>query len=122
MWDGWELAPVFVQAGLDVAWLEHVAAAVEPQILEERVRWLRYTVETELLMNEIEDATIRVSSLVGAAKQYSQLDRAPYQVVDVHGLLDSTLLMLGGKIPPGHHAWSRTTIAGCRRSPPTRPS
>jgi signal transduction histidine kinase len=52
-------------------------------------------------MNEIEDSTTRVSTLVGAAKQYSQLDRAPYQVVDVHELLDSTLLMLSGKIPAG---------------------
>ena len=51
-------------------------------------------------MNEIEDSTTRISTLVGAAKQYSQLDRAPYQVVDVHELLDSTLLMLSGKIPP----------------------
>ena len=52
-------------------------------------------------MNEIEDSTTRVSTLVGAAKQYSQLDRAPYQVVDLHELLDSTLLMLSGKMPPG---------------------
>ena len=55
------------------------------------VRWLGYTVETELLMNEIEDSTTRVSTLVGAAKQYSQLDRAPYQTVDIHDLLKSTL-------------------------------
>ena len=54
-------------------------------------------------MNEIEDSTTRVSTLVGAAKQYSQLDRAPYQVVDVHELLDSTLLMLSGKIAAGDH-------------------
>jgi signal transduction histidine kinase len=74
---------------------------VEPEILESALRWLNYTVETELLMNEIEDSTTRVSTLVGAAKQYSQLDRAPYQVVDVHELLDSTLLMLSGKFPPG---------------------
>src|ERR1035441_2936533 len=67
------------------------------------LRWLNYTAETELLMNEIEDSTTRISTLVGAAKQYSQLDRAPYQVVDVHELLDSTLLMLGGKIPSGIH-------------------
>ena len=99
--DGWDLAPTFVQAGLDVGWLEHVAVTVEPQILESALRWLNYTVETELLMNEIEDSTTRVSTLVGAAKQYSQLDRAPYQVVDVHELLDSTLLMLSGKFPPG---------------------
>jgi signal transduction histidine kinase len=99
--DGWELAPTFVAAGLDVAWLEHVAVTVEPEILESALRWLYYTVETELLMNEIEDSTTRVSTLVGAAKQYSQLDRAPYQVIDVHELLDSTLLMLSGKFPPG---------------------
>src|SRR2546425_668840 len=37
----------------------------------------------------------------GGAKQYSQLDRAPYQVVDVHDLLDSTLLMLSVKIGKG---------------------
>ena len=98
---GWEMAPTFVQAGLDVVWLEHVAAMVDESILEGALRWLNYTIETELLMNEIEDATNRVSKLVGAAKQYSQLDRAPYQVVDVHELLDSTLMMLAGKIPPG---------------------
>jgi signal transduction histidine kinase len=99
--DGWDLAPTFVAAGLDVAWLDHVEAAVDPGTLESALRWLNYTVDTELLMNEIEDSTTRVSTLVGAAKQYSQLDRAPYQVVDVHELLESTLLMLSGKIPPG---------------------
>jgi signal transduction histidine kinase len=99
--DGWQLAPTFVAAGLDTDWLDHVEAAVDPDTLESALRWLNYTVDTELLMNEIEDSTTRVSTLVGAAKQYSQLDRAPYQVIDVHELLDSTLLMLSGKIPPG---------------------
>jgi signal transduction histidine kinase len=99
--DGWNLAPAFVQAGLDTGWLEHVAATVDDATLDGALRWLNRTVETELLMNEIEDSTNRISTLVGATKQYSQLDRAPYQVVDVHELLDSTLMMLGGKIPPG---------------------
>jgi signal transduction histidine kinase len=99
--DGWEMAPTFVAAGLDVAWLDRVEATVAPGCLEAALRWLNYTIDTELLMNEIEDSTTRISTLVGAAKQYSQLDRAPYQVVDVHELLDSTLLMLSGKIPPG---------------------
>ena len=99
--DGWDMAPTFVAAGLDAGWLDHVSMAVDPEVLEGALRWLNYTVETELLMNEIEDSTTRISTLVGAAKQYSQLDRAPYQVVDLHELLDSTLLMLSGKIPPG---------------------
>lgn len=97
---GWQLAPTFVQAGLDVDWLEQVAAAVGEEILPNAAAWLNYTVETELLMNEIEDSTTRISHLVDAAKQYSQLDRAPFRVVDVHELLDSTLLMLSGKIGP----------------------
>ncbi|WP_128374415.1 ATP-binding protein [Streptomyces cavernae] len=98
---GWQLAPTFVQAGLDTDWLDRVAAAVDEQTLEGAVRWLNYTVETELLMNEIEDSTTRISQLVDAAKQYSQLDRAPFRHADVHELLDSTLLMLSGKIGSG---------------------
>jgi signal transduction histidine kinase len=101
--ESWDLAPTFVAAGLDLAWLDHVEATVDPETLEAALRWLTYTVDTELLMNEIEDSTTRISTLVGAARQYSQLDRAPYQVVDVHELLDSTLMMLGGKIPEGIH-------------------
>ncbi len=99
--DGWDLAPVFVQAGLDTGWLDHVAAVVDEAYLDGALRWLGYTAETELLMNEIEDSTTRVSTLVGAARQYSQLDRAPHQVVDVHDLLDSTLLMLTTKFGKG---------------------
>ncbi|MFF4755985.1 ATP-binding protein [Streptomyces sp. NPDC002514] len=98
--NGWQVAPTFVQAGLDVDWLEEAAAAVGEEILPGVIGWLNYTIETELLMNEIEDATSRISHLVDAAKQYSQLDRAPYRVVDVHELLDSTLLMLSAKIGP----------------------
>ncbi|MFF8669851.1 ATP-binding protein [Streptomyces sp. NPDC015242] len=96
--DGWRIAPTFVQAGLDVDWLDQVAAAVDEEIVPSAIGWLSYTVETELLMDEISDSTTRISHLVDAAKQYSQLDRAPFQNADVHELLDSTLLMLSGKI------------------------
>ncbi len=103
---GWDLAPPFVQAGLDSDWLDQVDATVSEHTdtenaLGNAIRWLGYTVETELLMNEITESVTRISSLVGASRQYSQLDRAPYQVVDVHELLDATLAMLGAKIGPG---------------------
>ncbi|WP_225846761.1 ATP-binding protein [Streptomyces sp. HPF1205] len=98
---GWDLASTFVQAGLDTAWLDQVEGTAGSATLESAVRWLNYTVETELLMDEIEDSVTRIEALVGAARQYSQLDRAPYQVVDVHELLESTLHMLSGKIGEG---------------------
>jgi signal transduction histidine kinase len=96
--DAWQVAPVFVQGGIDTEWLERVLATVGEPMLEPTLRWLSYTIDTELLMDEIEDSTTRVSTLVGAAKQYSQLDRAPYQVVDVRDLLSSTVLMLSAKL------------------------
>ncbi|MDG4768614.1 ATP-binding protein [Solwaraspora sp. WMMD406] len=97
--EGWEIAPTLVAGGFDADGLAEVAAAVDAADLMPAVRWLAYTVETELLLGEIEDAVGRISGLVGAAKQYSQLDRAPHQTVDVHELLDATLAIFTGKIP-----------------------
>jgi signal transduction histidine kinase len=98
---GWDLASTLVAGGIDVEWLDQVSGAVGATNLDAAVRWLTYTIDTELLMGEIDDAVGRISGLVTAAKQYSQLDRAPYQVVDVHELLDATLVMLQAKIPAG---------------------
>jgi signal transduction histidine kinase len=95
---GWDVAPVLAAGGLDVPWMEEVLTSVGPEYLEGAVRWLTYTIDTESLMNEIDDSVTRISTLVGAAKQYSQIDRAPYQTVDLHDLLKSTLVMMSGKL------------------------
>jgi signal transduction histidine kinase len=95
----WDTAPVFVAAGLDVDDLERVGGAVAPEDLGAAVHLVATAVETELLLHEVRDSTGRVSALVNAAKQYSQLDRAPHQDTDLHAGLDATLVMLAGKIP-----------------------
>ncbi|RFU21567.1 ATP-binding protein [Geodermatophilus marinus] len=97
----WELAAVFVPAGLGPDDLDRVAGAVAADSLEPALRWLSYTVETESLLVEIIESTARISNLVDAAKQYSQVDRAPHQPTDLHAGLDATLVVLGAKIPPG---------------------
>lgn len=100
--DAWDVAPCFAEAGLDVDWLETVAATVEvadaKTSLDSVIAWLHYTVETELLMDEIADSATRVSALVSQAKQYSQLDRAPFDVADVHELLSNTVAMLSHRV------------------------
>jgi signal transduction histidine kinase len=100
---GWDLAPVFVAAGITVSDLDEVSNVVDPGFLEPALRWLSYTVETENLLIEVKESTKRISALVGAAKQYSQLDRAPHQDVDLHEGLKATLVMLAGKKPEGVH-------------------
>ncbi|MBW0017206.1 MAG: cyclic nucleotide-binding domain-containing protein [Mycobacterium sp.] len=100
--DGWDIAPTFVEAGIDVDWLERILAATEDldesTTLQKAIHWLSYTVEGELLMNQILEASKRISALVADAKQYSQMDRAPFQVADIHDLLGSTLAMFADRV------------------------
>ncbi|KQU68957.1 ATP-binding protein [Phycicoccus sp. Root101] len=95
---GWDLAPTFVQAGLGLNFLNRVAHGIDTRLLEDAIQWLNYTVETDLLMREIEDSTARISALVADARQYSQLDRGPAESVNVHQLLDSTLVMFADRL------------------------
>ncbi len=96
--DGWSVAPVFVGAGTTTDFLDRVAGSTPPELLEGVLRWLAYTLETELLLNEIDDSVTRISTLVSAAKQYSHMDRAPFERADIHPGLKSTLAMLAGKL------------------------
>jgi signal transduction histidine kinase len=95
--DAWDLAPTLVAAGVDSEWLDEVAETV-PVLLADGLHWVTYALEIEQLMGEIEDSTSRISHLVAAAKQYSQLDRAAHQDIDVRDGLKSTLVMLSHKI------------------------
>lgn len=98
---GWDIAPTFVEGGIDTDWLERISAATDELAstsLEEAARWINYTIESELLMNQISEASKRISALVADAKQYSQLDRAPFQVANVHELLRSTLAMFADRL------------------------
>lgn len=92
--DGWELAPLLAAAGLDPGRAGAVRDEVGAGDLAGVLRGLAYAVDEQLLLADIEDAVRRISALVAAAKQYSQLDRAPDRLVDVHELLDATLTIL----------------------------
>jgi signal transduction histidine kinase len=98
----WDYASTFVEAGLDIDWLERISASVDDvdasASLQGAIGWLKYTIDTELLMNQIAEASKRISALLAGAKQYSQMDRAPYQSADLHELLHSTLMMFGDRI------------------------
>jgi signal transduction histidine kinase len=59
------------------------------------------TLSVTTLLGELKDSTRRISELVGAVRSYSQLDRASLQRIDVTDGLESTLVMLGHKLPGG---------------------
>ncbi|MEQ4718154.1 ATP-binding protein [Nonomuraea sp. B19D2] len=99
--NAWDLAPALVNAGFSNKELEKVRAKVGEDRASDALHWLAKAIEISQMLNEVTEATERITSLISSAKQYSQMDRAPFQQVDVHDLLDSTIAIFRGKIPPG---------------------
>ena len=97
----WDLAPSLVAAGVDGDRLEQVAATVPAELLPHAVGVLAVACEAESLLDELAEGAGRISTLIGAAKQYTQMDRSPLQYLDVHDGLESTLTMLGHKLGEG---------------------
>jgi signal transduction histidine kinase len=97
----WDLAPSLVAAGVDGDRLEQVAATVPAELLPHAVGVLAVACEAESLLDELAEGAGRISTLIGAAKQYTQMYRSPLQYLDVHDGLESTLTMLGRKLGEG---------------------
>ncbi|KRF46481.1 hypothetical protein ASH01_22025 [Terrabacter sp. Soil811] len=100
--DGWDLAPTFVQAGLDTDFLATVVETAGPAQADDAVRWVNYALETDLLLWEVGEATARISTLLESVKAYGPGGRDPQQLVDVHDLLDATLLMFRSRLTDRH--------------------
>ena len=97
--DGFDIAETMVDFGFSVSDLEEVNDAVNGQYLDVVVRWLDNVLTTERMVNEIEQASTRISELVQSVKTYSHMDRASdKEAVDLHAGIDSTLTMLTHKI------------------------
>lgn len=99
--EGWRLAPTFVSAGLDAAWLDRVAATAPAGAMGAVLGWIEATLQVTSLIETVEQSTSRISDLVKAVKAYSYMDQAPIQEIDVHDGIDNTLTILGHKLRGG---------------------
>ena len=93
--DPYGIAASMTDAGLGDEWIDRVAAEVGEASLSAGLRFVSCCAGTRVLLAELEEATTRISDLVGAVRGYSYLDQAPRQEVDVHAGLDNTLSLLG---------------------------
>jgi signal transduction histidine kinase len=94
----WDLAPTFVNAGLDLEWLTQVMDKLPPASRADAVGWLEARLSLKSLVGQVEQSTGRISELVKAVKSYSYMDQSPMQEVDIHEGIESTLTMLGHKL------------------------
>lgn len=96
--NAWQLAPTLVLAGLATDWLDNVKENVGNLLLADVLSWIELTLEELRLLDEIEHSTVRISTLVQAVKDYSYMDQAPLQEIDVHEGIESTLTILSHKL------------------------
>jgi len=115
--NGWELAPIFVGAGTTPEFLDKVADGAPPAMLEGALRWLAYTLETELLMNEITDSVTRISSLVAAPSSTRTWTARPTSAST--STWGSRARWSCSRASWRGSRWSRTSTGRCRRSPST---
>jgi signal transduction histidine kinase len=99
--NAWVLATTLTSAGLDAEWLEGSARALGPDALSPGLNWIVATLGAASLVDQVEEALSRIVQLVGAVKEYSFMDRAPEQEVDIHDGIEKTLLVLGPKLRSG---------------------
>ena len=95
------LASGLVEAGVDRAALEKLGARFEGKILSHILTRVVSSIGAERLTREIEASTGRISELVRAVKEYTYMDQAPEQEVDVHRAIESTLTMLKFRLKRG---------------------
>jgi signal transduction histidine kinase len=113
--DGWKLAPTLVQAGMDVAALDGLAAQTPAEALGDVLLWLGATLDASSLAGQIEQSTTRISELVQSVKAYSYMDQDGLQEADIHEGLDSTITMLGHKFRKKHITVEREYDRGIPR-------
>jgi signal transduction histidine kinase len=99
--DLWQLAADLARKNVKPEVLEHLFAAFEAETARAALVRIAALVEIANLLNEIESSTSRISDLVRAIKEYTYMDQAPVQNVDIVKSLETTLTILNHKLKRG---------------------
>jgi len=99
--DLWQLAADLARRNIRPEALESLFAALDPGTARAALVRIAASVEIAGLLNEIESSVARISDLVGAIKEYTFMDQAPVQNVDIVKSLETTLTILNHKLKRG---------------------
>jgi signal transduction histidine kinase len=96
----WKLAPQLADANLTDADLARFAAAAGASVSSELTRFATL-LEMDRIAEELEHSSTRISDLIKAIKEYSYMDQAPVQEVDIEHSLETTLTIMHHKLKRG---------------------
>jgi signal transduction histidine kinase len=97
----WQLAANLAQRNVRPAALESLFAILDADTAGAALIRIAASVEIAGLLDQIENSTSRISDLVGAIKEYTYMDQAPVQNVDIVKSLETTLTILNHKLKRG---------------------
>ena len=99
--DLWQLAAGLAHRNIHPDMLESLFAELDPGTARAALVRIAAVAEVYSLLEEIESSATRISDLVLAIKEYTYMDQAPVQNVDIVKSLESTLTMLNHKLKRG---------------------
>ena len=99
--DLWQLAADLARRNINPEILESLFANLDADAARAALVRIAASVEIAVLLREIESSTSRISDLVGAIKEYTYMDQAKVQNVDVVKSLETTLTILNHKLKQG---------------------
>ena len=99
--DLWQLSANLARKGATEALLESLFASLEPDTARAALLRISASLEIAGLLDEIESSTSRISELVRAIKEYTFMDQAPVQNVDIVKSLETTLIIMNHKLKRG---------------------
>jgi len=98
--EGWRLAPPLAEAGVGEEWVDRVAAHAGTA-LGPAIEWVAASLTARGLVADLHESTGRISAIVASVKDYTHMDEARTQTVDVHDGIESTLTMLAHELRRG---------------------
>ena len=99
--DLWQLAADLARRNIKPEVLESLFANLDGDTARAALVRIAASAEVASLLHEIESSTSRISDLVGAVKEYTHMDQAPVQNVDIVKSLETTLTILNHKLRQG---------------------
>ena len=99
--DLWQLAAALARRNIQPGAVESLFANLDTDQARAALTKISASAEIASLLHEIESSTSRISDLVSAIKEYTHMDQAVVQNVDVVKSLESTLTILNHKLKRG---------------------
>ena len=99
--NSWGLSAALARSGMTAHALASLLTDLDPATVSAALARISATADLSVLLSTVESATARISDLIRTIKEYTYMDQAPMQTVDVVRSLETTLGALAHLLRPG---------------------